>query len=242
MRDLKQAEFQSLFFCKMFKFLKKKQLINLGASLIVLTFLTGCPGIELDCTTKKTTKPRHLKRLAKTNNCRGCNLGDADLSGANLKGADLKKAKLVNANLDGADLQKADLSQAQLSWYDIDGGNGFGFYRTSCDVDLAASLKKANLGSANLEGANLGRANLGSSNLEGANLGRANLGSSNLKGANLKGANLEGANLEGAYLAVANLEGANLKGANLEGADSGGANLERVIMPDGTVYQGDSQK
>ena len=91
----------------MFKFLKKKQLISFSASLIVLTFLTGCPGIELDCTTKQTTKPRHLKRLIKTNNCRGCNLGDANLKGANLEGANLVIANLESANLEGAKLERA---------------------------------------------------------------------------------------------------------------------------------------
>src|SRR6185437_10562111 len=96
-------------------------------------------------------------------------------------------------------------------------------------VELAAK-QGANLGSANLEGANLEGANLGSANLEGANLGGANLEGANLEGAYLRGAylegaNLEGANLEGAYLRGAYLEGANLEGAYLEGAYLEGANL-----------------
>ena len=54
---------------------------------------------------------------------------------------------------------------------------------------------------------------------------RANLQSANLEGANLRDAYLEGANLQGANLLGANLQGANLLGANLQGADLVGANL-----------------
>jgi len=65
--------------------------------------------------------------------------------------------------------------------------------------------------------------------LRGAYLGGANLEGANLRGANLGGAYLEGANLEGAYLEGANLRGANLEGAYLEGAYLRGANLEGAI-------------
>ena len=61
---------------------------------------------------------------------------------------------------------------------------------------------------ANLEGADLGCANL-----MGADLRGANLGCSDLEGADLSSADLEGANLEGADLSSANLRGANLIGA-----------------------------
>ena len=64
------------------------------------------------------------------------------------------------------------------------------------------------------------RANLGGANLKGADLG----------GANLKGADLYGANLEGANLKGADLYGANLYGANLKGADLYGANLEGTYI------------
>ena len=47
---------------------------------------------------------------------------------------------------------------------------------------------------------------------------RANLQSANLEGANLRDAYLEGANLQGANLLGANLQGADLVGANLRGA------------------------
>ena len=75
---------------------------------VIVTLLSGC--YEKDCLSKQTTNPKHLKKLLETNECPGCNLGDANLSGANLDGAILLKAELVKAVLDGANLQKAFLS------------------------------------------------------------------------------------------------------------------------------------
>jgi hypothetical protein len=65
---------------------------------------------------------------------------------------------------------------------------------------VKAVERDADLGGANLRGANLGDADLGGANLRGANLGDADLGGANLGGANLRGANLGGANLGGANL------------------------------------------
>jgi len=99
----------------------------------------------------------------------------------------------------------------------------------------------ANLGGANLWGADLGGADLGGANLWGADLGGADLWGANLRGANLRGADLWGANLRDANLGGANLRGANLRGANLGGANLGGANLwdayanERTVVPSGWV-------
>ena len=45
---------------------------------------------------------------------RGCNLHQADLSGANLVYADLLDADLSGANLSEANLSEADLSKARL--------------------------------------------------------------------------------------------------------------------------------
>jgi hypothetical protein len=83
----------------------------------------------------------------------------------------------------------------------------------------------ANIGGADLYGAELSGANLGGANLRGADLSGANLGGANLRGADLSGAYLGGANLRGADLSGADLGGANLRGADLYGADLSGANL-----------------
>jgi len=59
--------------------------------------------------------------------------------------------------------------------------------------------------------------------LRGANLGGANLGGADLRGANLGGANLRDADLRGANLGGANLRDADLRNADLRGANLGGA-------------------
>ncbi len=81
----------------------------------------------------------------------------------------------------------------------------------------------ADLGGANLRGANLERVDLVESNLWEADLVEADLRNATLEGAHLWEASLEranfwGANLEGANLRDANLEGANLRGTDLRGA------------------------
>ena len=64
-----------------------------------------------------------------------------------------------------------------------------------------ANLGDADLRGADLRGAGLARANLGDADLRGAGLARANLGDAYLRGADLRGAYLRGANLADAYLA-----------------------------------------
>jgi hypothetical protein len=86
-------------------------------------------------------------------------------------------------------------------------------------------LEKATFSRENLRGADLGGANLRGADLYGADLGGANLRGADLYGADLRGANLRGADLYGANLRGANLGGANLYGVNLRGADLRGANL-----------------
>ena len=73
------------------------------------------------------------------------------------------------------------------------------------------------------------RADLGDANLRGANLGGADL-----RGANLGGADLRGANLGDADLRDADLRGANLGGANLRDANLGGAKNFR--LPTGETW------
>ena len=63
-----------------------------------------------------------------------------------------------------------------------------------------AVLRGANLGIADLRGANLSEAVLSGADLSGADLGRADLSEANLSGANLSGANLDRADLRGANL------------------------------------------
>ena len=94
-----------------------------------------------------------------------------------------------------------------------------------------ADLRGANLGGADLIGANLYGANLSGANLGGANLRRADLYGANLSGADLGGADLYGADLIGANLGGADLYGADLIGADLRRADLSGANLGGANLP-----------
>ena len=110
-----------------------------------------------------------------------------------------------------------------------------------------ANLERANLSEANLEQANLERANLRDANLERAdlweaNLSEANLWSANLERADLWKANLEWANLERADLRDANLVGANLEGADLRDADLVGANLEGANLSEANLWSANLER
>ena len=99
---------------------------------------------------------------------------------------------------------------------------------TSIKLGLAvkyAIKSRANLGGADLRGADLSRANLGCADLRGANLGCADLRGADLGCADLRGADLSCANLSSANLSRANLRGADLSRADLSSADLGGADL-----------------
>jgi uncharacterized protein YjbI with pentapeptide repeats len=66
----------------------------------------------------------HLAKLKSTNNCRGCDLSNAnltnaslmsaDLTGSNLSGANLTNAYLYLANLTNANIENANLTNAHL--------------------------------------------------------------------------------------------------------------------------------
>jgi len=126
-------------------------------------------------------------------------------------GSSLWLARYQAVDILGNDLDKARVRRLQL-----------------CRIPLKSFLHMVRRGQfkdANLEGAYLYRANL-----EGAYLSGANLEGANLEGANLRGANLRGAYLEGAYLYRAYLSGAYLEGAN----------LYRAILPDGNIWNKDT--
>lgn len=112
------------------------------------------------------------------------------------------------------------------------------------------SLRKINLGSADLRNKNLSYVDLSGLdlrgvNLEGSNLRGANLVDSNLKGVNLKYvglqeadlryANLNGANLEYSDLSYANLNGADLRSANLRNTCLNNSNQENIIYSHNTI-------
>ena len=89
-----------------------------------------------------------------------------------------------------------------------------------------ADLGRANLMGANLRQANLAGANLRRANLKGANLCEAILIDVNFREAKLEGADFRGANLMRAYLWEANLNGADLLGTYLGSAELWQAQLK----------------
>ena len=104
--------------------------------------------------------PDDLQKLKDTNECKACDLTDADLRTVYLLYANLEDANLEGANLEGANLEDANLEGANLEGADL----AFAFLGD-------ADLRGANLEGANLEGAYLAGANLEGANLEGALLG-----------------------------------------------------------------------
>jgi uncharacterized protein YjbI with pentapeptide repeats len=105
---------------------------------------------------------------------------------------------------------------------------------TSANLDGAwltgANLKRAQLAGADLSHAWLADADLHFAQLAGADLSYARPVAADLRFAWLAGADLTGAQLAGADLTDAQLMGANLRGAQLAGANLLGADLEGVDL------------
>ena len=126
------------------------------------------------------------------------------------------------------------LSGADLRYADLGRANLSGADLSRADLS-GANLRYADLGRANLSGADLSRADLSGANLRYADLGRANLSGADLSRADLSGANLRyadlgRANLSGADLSRADLSGADLRYADLSGADLYGAKLSELTI------------
>jgi len=105
-----------------------------------------------------------LARLKAGEDCEGCNLAGADLSGF-----DLTQSTLTRAQLRGANLSQADLSDAILDYADLHGAK-------LRDADLTgASLVLANLDGADLTGANVLAADFTAASLEGTEVTGTNM-------------------------------------------------------------------
>ena len=151
------------------------------------------------------------------------NLVDATLRLAHLPGANLKHADLSGANLGGADLTDADLSNANLSKAQLN-------IVHDRDGDFEASLRNANLYSANLSGASLIKANLRDADLMDANLTCANLTDADMYNADLLRSNLTSANLTGANLSLADLVETNFTDARISGCRIYGTSVWNVTL------------
>jgi uncharacterized protein YjbI with pentapeptide repeats len=138
----------------------------------------------------------------------------------------------------GADLQHADLRRLPLTR--LRGGLTFDEWSKATEEQRSSAvvlMRGANLGRAQLAGANLRGAQLGGANLSEAQLERANLRGAQLGRANLFEAQLERADLRGAQLGEANLGRAQLAGADLSGAQLAGANLGEAQLGGAILYK-----
>lgn len=179
-----------------------------------------------------------------------------DLRKAVLVRADLRKADFTGVNLNDADLSLALLDQTRFgcetigqSSYNEPFDVGEAYFIESADFQwpkdgcswllrakfAGASLKKAYMRSARVQGAVFWEAQLQEADLYGARLQGASFMTAHLEGASLEmawaqgaffyDAQLQGAKLVSAWLQSANLEKANLDGATLDSAWLHGASV-----------------
>jgi hypothetical protein len=144
------------------------------------------PGHDAGAGERERASVSDVERLHQgSQDLRGAQLAEVDLSGEDLEGVDLTEAVLTDAILigtrfgttilNGADLQRANLAGAQLG-------------RALAGVDLRdADLRDALATEANLRGAKLSRANLAGADLTGADLSGADLGFAVTAGLHLGG-------------------------------------------------------
>ncbi|MCV2393580.1 pentapeptide repeat-containing protein [Actinotalea sp. M2MS4P-6] len=155
----------------------------------------------------------------------GTNLSGAQLNGASLAGATLRGARLDGASLQGADLTKVvldgvDLSGAKLTNATLAGARVAGAVSGQAVLRDATLLDRIAHDTAVLVGADLGEADLTGAQLSGADLTHADL----------SGAELAGSDLTGAWLTGATLSRTDLAGALLVGADVDRADLTRAVL------------
>jgi uncharacterized protein YjbI with pentapeptide repeats len=165
------------------------------------------------------------------------NLRNANLMAANLAGVALQEAQLQGANISYADLQEARLG------YDKPGSAQLGpaeVYRERLEV--RAELMSANLNGARLTAASLKDADLRSTDLREANLSNATLSGADLHQAKMQGAILFAAKLPGADLGGADLRGARLEDAELQGADLREVQLQRASLRGAQLQSADLRK
>ena len=82
---------------------------------------TIAAAVTLVATSASAFDPAHLKRLMETNECKGCELSNANLLGAKLRGAILVEAILASADLRNTILREANITGANLGGADLTG-------------------------------------------------------------------------------------------------------------------------
>ncbi len=135
--------------------------------------------------------------------------------------ADFSGIDLRGVTLTLADLSHADLRQARLA---------------------AADLRYTNFSNACLQGSYLSGIDARGANWRWANLQQADLRHANFQGSQLGTADLSRAQLQAANLQAANLSYASLRHADLTDAIRREANFEGATMPDGQLFDPNTQQ
>ena len=144
-------------------------------SILFIFFLSGC------------SEP--IERINAGEDCKKCNLSNADLSGltlngidltgADLSGANLSNTKILGVNFTDATLKDADLSNSDMYMYD----DGSGVYIGS-KLEHQTRFVNSDLSGANLENAKIQTTIFLNSNLTNANLSYVEASRSTFKNAN----------------------------------------------------------
>jgi len=205
-----------------------------------------------------------IKKMFRSNECRGCdfrgtnlrkvNYTGADLRSTDFRGVDLSHANLSEADLRGADLRKAILNanfyQADLRQANLDGSVSFNpFGAKFCNTTMVDGsinnndCEKGDQASPEvgvvLSGEAAKKKLLETKECTNCDLRGANLREADLSGASLYRADLSGADLSGASLVLANLIEANLNLANLIEANLREANLREADLSGASLYRAD---
>lgn len=135
------------------------------------------------------------------------------------EGGERTRARYADESTKG-DWFKGDPDQLAKLKEGVEAWNAWREENPDAEIDLrGADLGRANLSGADLEDADLYGAYLLEANLSGADLGYSNLSGAILSNSNLSGADLGRADLSGAYLWEANISGAALNLANFSNTD-----------------------
>ena len=178
-----------------------------------------------------------IKRLSNNYSFTKINLENCVLKKTNLEEVNLKGAYLVRTNLEGAILESSNFRDANF---------------------IETNMKKTQMMYSNFEDAYVNEVNFQNSNLVCANFKNALISGSDFLDADLRGANFEGvrslyvnfsnSNLTGSKFENALLMDVDLRNANLTDASvelfqlQYAKELEGLIMPDGSLYDGEWKK
>jgi hypothetical protein len=134
-------------------------------------------------------------------------------------------------------VKRAISKQALIERYSQGDRDFVGVSLRDCLDLVGIDLRQADLSRSDLAGTCLAKARL-----DGAVLHLADMRNAQLYEASLQNADLRQANLAGANLLLTVLEGADLTGAEVSDASLASAySLEGARMPDGSMYDGDTQ-